>query len=215
MSSITPDTLLSQLKWRYATKAFDSTKKIDQETWSAIEDSLVLTPSSFGLQPWHFFVIKSDQIRAELLPHSWGQEQVTQCSHFLVITSKTSMTEAEIDEFLTKTVEIRGGDLSALDGYRQMMVGFTERMDDHAKIAWAKMQCYIALGQAMETAALLGIDACPMEGIIPAEYDRILGLSEKGLTTTVACAFGYRCPDDKYASAPKVRFDKKDVLTTL
>jgi nitroreductase len=95
------------------------------------------------------------------------------------------------------------------------MVGFTNQMDDTAKIQWAKLQTYIALGQLMTSAALLGVDACPMEGIIPAEYDRILGLSEKGLTTSVACALGYRSGDDKYATAPKVRFEKSELLTTL
>ena len=88
-------------------------------------------------------------------------------------------------------------------------------MDDAAKLQWAKLQTYIALGQLMTSAAVLGVDACPMEGIAPAEYDRILGLEEKGLTTSVACALGYRSSDDKYATALKVRFDESDVLTLL
>ena len=125
------------------------------------------------------------------------------------------MNEAEIDAFLARTVEIRGGEIDQLNPYREMMIGFTKNMDETAQIQWAKLQTYIALGQLMSTAAVLGIDACPMEGIVPAEYDRILGLREKGLTTSVACALGYRCPDDKYATAPKVRFDESEVLTTL
>jgi nitroreductase len=125
------------------------------------------------------------------------------------------MTETEIDSFLARTIEIRGGKIDRLNPYRDMMVGFTKNMDDAAKLQWAKLQTYIALGQLMTSAAVLGVDACPMEGIAPAEYDRILGLEEKGLTTSVACALGYRSSDDKYATALKVRFDESDVLTLL
>jgi nitroreductase len=125
------------------------------------------------------------------------------------------MTETEIDLFLTRTIEIRGGKIDQLNPYRDMMVGFTKNMDDAAMLQWAKLQTYIALGQLMTTAAMLGIDACPMEGINPAEYDRILGLEEKGLTTSVACALGYRCSEDKYADAPKVRFNESEILTVI
>lgn len=213
MSLISPDHLLTQLQWRYATKQFDASKKIPQDTWEKIEDSLVLTPSSFGLQPWHFIVVQNDELRQELLPHSWGQAQVTDCSHFVVLAAKTAMTEEEIDFFLERTTKIRGGEITTLNPYRDMMVGFTSQMDDASKLQWAKLQTYIALGQLMTSAAVLGIDACPMEGIIPAQYDKLLGLTEKGFTTSVACALGYRSEEDKYAGAPKVRFDKSELLT--
>ena len=215
MSKTSPQDLIDQLQWRYATKKFDVSKTIQNKVWSAIASSLVLTPSSFGLQPWHFVAIRDQKIKEELLAHSWGQAQVTDCSHFVVLTAKTSMTEAEIDSFLARTIEIRGGKIDQLNPYRDMMVGFTKNMDEAAKLQWAKLQTYIALGQLMTTAALLGVDACPMEGIAPTEYDRILGLEKKGLTTSVACALGYRCSEDKYANAPKVRFDESDILTLL
>jgi len=215
MSTISPDQLLSQLQWRYATKQFDPSQKIPQDTWETLEDSLILTPSSFGLQPWHFFVVQNDELRQKLLPHSWGQKQVTDCSHFVVLAAKTNMTEAEIDFFLERTTQIRGGEIEALNPYRDMMVGFTKQMDEASKLQWAKLQTYIALGQLMTSAAVLGIDACPMEGIVPAEYDQLLGLSDQGLTTSVACALGYRADSDKYAHAEKVRFEKSELLTLL
>ena len=215
MSELSPQDLLDQLNWRYATKKFDASRIIPEDTWNAIASSLVLTPSSFGLQPWHFFVVQNPKLKEELLPHSWGQMQVTDCSHFVILAAKTSMTEAEIASFLARTIEIRGGQIDQLNPYRDIMIGFTKSMDEAAKLQWAKLQTYIALGQLMSTAAVLGIDACPMEGIVPAEYDKILGLEEKGLTTSVACALGYRCPDDKYATAPKVRFEESEMLTFL
>lgn len=213
MNKLSPHDLLTRLQWRYATKVFDPNRRIPDETVTALEDSLVLTPSSFGLQPWHFLMIEDAQTRADLLPHSWNQKQVVDCSHFVVLAARTSINEEEIDAFLHRQVAVRGGDLESLAGYRDIMVGFTSGMDDAARLQWAKLQTYIALGQLMTSAAVLGIDACPMEGINPVEYDRLLGLPEKGLTTSVACALGYRSADDKYAEAPKVRFEKSGLLT--
>jgi len=207
--------LLTQLQWRYATKQFDSAKKIPTDTWEAIEESLVLTPSSFGLQPWHFIVVESLNLKEELLPHSWNQTQVTECSHFVVLAAKCRTDDEQIDAWIDRMVEVRGGERDSLTGYRDMMAGFLQRMDPAEQQQWARLQTYIALGQLMTTASILNIDACPMEGFLPAEYDRILKLPEKGLTASVACALGYRAETDKYAVAPKVRFPKEDLLTLL
>jgi nitroreductase len=88
-----------------------------------------------------------------------------------------------------------------------MIAGFAETMSREARHAWNTRQVYIALGQLMTAAAVLGIDTCPMEGISAAAYDRILGLENSGYATAVACALGYRSADDKYAAAPKARFE--------
>jgi len=214
MSEISPSNLLEQLQWRYATKAFDPSQIISDEQIAAIEQSLVLTPSSFGLQPWHFLVISSQEIRQQLLPNSWNQRQVVDCSHFVVLAAKTSMTEADIDRFLERQIAVRGGSMQELSAYRDMMLGFTSSMDAGKLLQWAKLQTYIALGQLMTSAALLGIDGCPMEGIDPVAYDKILDLPSKGLTTSVACALGYRSEEDAYAAAAKVRFEKSELITT-
>jgi len=215
MENLSPDLFLDSLRWRYATKAFDPQQTIPEKTWSAIEDSLVLTPSSFGLQPWHFLVITNDEIKAELLPHSWNQTQVTECSHYVVLAAKTQIGEAEIQEWVDRITEIRGDSPASLNGYREMMSGFMTQMNADEIRNWARLQTYIALGQLMTTAAALGIDACPMEGFVPPEYDRILDLPAKGLTASVACALGYRDKDDKYADLAKVRFEKKALVSRL
>lgn len=212
MEKITPTALLDSLNWRYATKVFDSGQKIPNATWNAIEDSLILTPSSFGLQPWRFEVITESDLKTQLLPHSWNQPQTIDCSHLVVFAAHVSPGLEEIDAFLKHAAEKRNVELSSLDGYRQMMNGFIEKMDDAELLAWAKNQTYIALGQLMTSAAVLRIDACPMEGIIQKEYDSILGLREKGFTTTVACAMGYRSTEDKHAELAKVRFQKEELL---
>lgn len=207
-----PSDLIDSLQWRYATKVFEANKTISDDLWSAIEDSLVLTPSSFGLQPWKFLVVTDNEIKKQLLPHSWNQQQVVDCSHLVVFAAQAPVTAKELDAFIDKTHEVRGGDKSDLQFYRDMMGGFVSNMSDEQLLTWAKNQAYIALGQLMTSAAVLKIDACPMEGIIPAEYDKILGLEGSGYYTTVACPMGYRSEGDKYAELPKVRFNKEQVI---
>jgi nitroreductase len=205
--------LVQQLSWRYAVKKFDPTKKISATDWEALEKSLVLTPSSYGLQPWKFLVVQTPEMRRKLTPASWNQTQVEDCSHFVVLASKTSLDEAYIENFIKETCKVRGIPVETLAGYKKMMVGDLltgprSRMIEQ----WAALQVYIALGNLMTSAALLGIDTCPMEGIQPLEYDKILGLENSGYLTRVACAVGYRSLDDKYAKAAKVRFDRDSVI---
>jgi len=209
--------LLKALEWRYATKAFDPTKKIPADTWQSLERALVLTPTSYGLQPYQFLVVSDPAKRTELLPHSWGQKQVVDASHFVVFAAKTKMTEADVNKLIERTVEIRKLPApEALGTYRFMMLGDVVN-GPRGKIAheWATRQTYIALGNLMTCAAVLGIDACPMEGLVPAEYDKILNLNGSGYATVVACALGYRSADDKYAKLAKVRYDTKDIVRQI
>jgi len=215
MEVISPENLLKSLQWRYATKAFDSERQIPESIWSSLEDSLILTPSSFGLQPWHFFVITNPEIKAELLPYSWNQAQVTECSHFVVLAAQKNVGDVEISQLMDRTSTLRKVETATLDGYRQMMSGFMAQMNPEELLNWAKLQTYIALGQLMTSASVLGVDACPMEGFVSAEYDRILGLEEKGLSASVACALGYRSTADKYAELPKVRYEKSELISRL
>jgi nitroreductase len=213
MKTIAPDELLNQLNWRYATKQFDSQRKISPETWAALEASLVLTPSSFGLQPWKFLIVTDPEVRKQLVPASWGQRQVADASHLVVFAVKRNFGEADIDAYLNRITAVRGATRDSLGGYREVMVGnlITNRTDVGRK-NWATNQAYIALGNFLTSAALLGIDACPLEGIELAKYDEILGLEKQGLSAVVAAAAGYRALTDKYAAAKKVRFERSDVL---
>jgi nitroreductase len=214
--TISEPQLLQALKWRYATKAFDPNRKIPIATWETLQEALALSASSFGLQPYRFVVVKDPGTRARLLPHAWNQQQVVDASHFVVFAARTTMTEVEIDRFLDRIVEVRGGSREALAGYRQMMTGSLLGDDARARIPhWTARQAYIALGNLLTSAALLGVDACPMEGFAPAEFDKILGLPAQGYAAVVCCALGYRRADDKYASAPKVRFVAKELIQTI
>jgi nitroreductase len=208
--------LLSALEWRYATKRFDASKKLSTEVWNALERALVLTPTSFGLQPYRFFVLTDFGKRAELLAHSWNQPQVVDCSHYVVLAARTKMTEADIDNWIQRIAHVRQVSAEKLAAYRGMMVGDVIH-GSRGKISheWAIRQVYIALGNLMTSAAVIGVDTCPMEGIVPTEYDRVLGLTDSGYATAVACAVGYRADNDKYAALPKARFDAAELVRKI
>lgn len=209
--ALEPATLLQQLHGRYATKKFDPSQKISPQDWSALEQALVLSPSSFGLQPWKFIVINTPAIREKLMAASWGQRQVVDASHLVIFALKKNMGEADVKKLIARTAEAHGVSVESLEQYRQMMVG--SLAGKKAGIdEWSARQVYIALGNLLTSAAMLGIDACPMEGFDPAQHDQILGLGAKGYSAVVMAAIGYRAADDKYAVAPKVRYQAEEVI---
>ena len=212
-TTFSPQEVLKQLQWRYATKEFDSGKKIPEDVWKVLEQSLVLAPSSFGVQPWKFFVIRNPEIRHQLVEHSWGQKQVEEASHLVVLTIKEDVNSEDVDTYLQRMSEVRNTPVEKLQGLGNMVKGFLKEppypLD---KDAWSTRQVYIALAFFMFTAAMLEIDTCPMEGFVPAKYDEVLGLKDKGYHTVVVCAAGYRLPSDKYANMAKVRFETEDVV---
>ena len=213
MNQIKGEQLLTQLNWRYATKQFDPARKISPEDWAVLENALILSPSSYGLQPWKFIVITDQKMREKLFPATWRQDQVLDCSHFIVFAVNTKMTEEHIDRHLARTVEVRGGTVEALKRYRAVMVGdvVTGARGPIAQ-QWATHQAYLVLGNFITSAALVGIDTCPMEGFQPDEYDRILDLAPKGLASVVCCAAGYRSAKDKSAMKKKVRYPREQVI---
>jgi nitroreductase len=216
MSNLTNRQLLEALNWRYATKIFDATRKIPSDVWKTLEQSLVLTPTSYGLQPYQFLVVQHAAKRAELLPHSWGQKQVVDCSHFVVFTARKEMTEADVDKLIKRTTDLRKLPADSLNAYRGMMMGdVVKGPRGKAAHEWAARQTYIALGNLMTCAAVLGVDACPMEGLVPSEYDKVLNLDGTGYATVVACALGYRAAGDKNASLAKVRYATTELVRTI
>lgn len=211
MNTTSPSSVIDALKWRYAVKKFDATKKIPAATWAALEEATVLAPSSYGLQPWRFFVVDDPAIRAQLRPVSWNQSQITDASHLLVFARRATMTVADVDAYVNRIVAVRGGDPAALADYRKMMVGHVTNPALDVT-AWATKQAYIALGVFLAAAAMMGVDTCPMEGFVPAEYDRILKLPEQGFHATVVATAGYRAADDMFAGFKKVRWPMNEAV---
>lgn len=202
-----------QLSWRYATKRFDPTKKISEKDWHTLEESLRLAPSSFGLQPWKFIVVKNPEVRKQLQPLSWNQPQLVEASHLVVIAAKKEVTHTDVDGFLSSISETRGVPVAALQEYGGMMKGFLDALAQQGTCEhWSTRQAYLALGMLLSTAAVLKIDACPLEGINPVAYDEVLNLNQSGYSTKVACALGYRSAEDASASYTKVRYDRAKVM---
>jgi len=203
--------LIRQLEWRYATKKFDPSRKIDPRDWRTLEEALVLTPSSYGLQPWKFYVVNDPAIRAQLKGAAWGQSQITDASHLVVFTVKKDLGSADVDRLVHRVAAVRNVPHAALEGYRKMMVSAVSRPPEQVH-AWAAKQAYIALGNFLTSAALLGIDACPMEGFEAAKFDEILGLDQQGYASVVIATAGYRAADDATARLAKVRFPHDELI---
>lgn len=213
MTPADPSTLLAALHWRYATKKFDPQRKIPPATWQALEETLVLAPSSIGLQPWRFFVITDAELRRKLLPASHHQSQVVDCSHFVIFAVRRNLGADHVARHIDRMAEVRGVPAESLARFAEMARRNLDEARAEGRLdVWQTHQVYIALGSFMTAAALLGVDTCPMEGFEPPEVDEILGLAGSGHTSVVACAAGYRAADDKYATTKKVRFPADEVI---
>jgi len=216
MNQATPRQLLDALQWRYATQVFDADRKIPADAWAVLAQALVLTPTSYGLQPYRFLIVQDAVVRAALLAHSYGNKQIADCSHFVVFLARTELGEADVDRLVRRVSQVRGVPVAALERFRNSMLRDLVH-GPRAKIAheWATRQAYIALGNLMTAAAVIGVDACPMEGLVPDEYDKILKLEGSGYKTVVALALGYRAANDKYAGLAKVRYDTGDLVKVI
>jgi len=210
---LTPEQILQTLQWRYATKKFIPDKKIPDNVWHALEQSLVLAPSSFGLQPWKFFVIRNADLRQQLVEHSFGQTQVADASHLVVLAIKTGMGADDVPPYIDRLKEVRDLPEEKLEGMANMIEGYLKEPPFPLEPdKWSAKQVYLALGFFLYSAALLGIDTCPMEGFVPSKYDEILGLTEKGYSAVVLCTAGYRSQEDGTADMDKVRYETEKVV---
>lgn len=211
---IQPDELSASLSWRYAVKDFAPDRIIPEPQWSALERALLFSPSSYGLQPWRFIVVQDRGTRQRLFESSMGQSKVIHCSHLVVFAARTDITELDVSRWVSRIAEVRQDNESTLVNIHSAISADLITGPRHAIAAeWAKRQVYLSLGVFLASAALLGIDTCPMEGFDPHGYDEILGLRAIGYTATVVAAAGYRHHDDPATDVPKVRFPTSDVLT--
>jgi nitroreductase len=189
-------------------------RQIPDDTWAALEQALVLSPSTFGLQPWKFVVVRDRAARERLSAASHGQTQPIECSHFVVFAVRKGLASTDVDHYVERISKVRSVPVERLEGYANVIKHSAERAREAGTLdGWMGRQVYIALGGFMTAAALLGVDACPMEGIDAAKFDEILGLPAKGFGALCACATGYRSHDDKMATLPKVRFEAKEVVS--
>ncbi|MEM9001427.1 MAG: NAD(P)H-dependent oxidoreductase [Bacteroidota bacterium] len=209
------DTIIASRNWRYATKKFDPNKKVEGQDLDVLLEATRLSASSYGLQPYHVFVISNKELQKKLRPFSWNQAQITEASHLIVFANKVRFDGALVDNYLENVSETRSIPHDGLKDYGDFMKSKLLSLTDTDKGIWTAKQVYLALGNLLNAAAELRIDTCPIEGFEPEKYNEILGLDEKGLNATVAVALGYRSEDDVTQHYKKVRYSKEELFTHL
>lgn len=204
--------IMNALHHRYATKQFDTTKTISPEDLEVLVESMRLAPSSFGLQWWGFVIVSNPELKEKMTAHAWNQQQITQAPYVIVLCRRTDVDSDYIHSYIESVSSTRNVSLEQLAWYKAAINGAVQNQDEHTKWHWLHHQVYIALGFLLETAALLWIDACPMEGFDRAAFDDILGLKEHHLHSCVVAAIGYRSADDMQSGFTKVRWAKENVV---
>ena len=203
---------LSNLNWRYATKKFDSSRKVTDTDLDTLLEAIRLTPTSFGMQPYHFYVVSSQEVKDKIQAAAWNQPQIWTASHVIVFAARSDLPENK-EEFFTL---LSGGNPEVrahLKGYEDMVAGFVASKADPADaLAWSARQAYIAQGFAMAALAELEIDSCPMEGFDPVAVGQILGLPDSQ-KAVVMLPIGYRAVDE--SPRPKARFTKESLFTEV
>ncbi len=208
-------TFLENQNWRYATKKFDASKKISNADLETLKTAIQLSSSSYGLQLYTVFIVENAEIREKLKPASWGQSQITDASHLLVFANNTTIEDAHIDEYLANATTTRNLPADALKGYGDFMKGAIRAKSDDDKKNWTAKQTYLAMGNLLNAAAELKIDACPMEGFDPAQYNEILGLNALNLNAALVATIGYRASDDATQNNAKVRKPIEKLFKTI
>jgi nitroreductase len=206
---------IESLKWRYATKKFDSNRTISEKDLELLLEATRLSASSFGLQPYHVLIVRDQEVRSQLKSVSWGQSQITDASHLMVFANKKSFGAELIDNYLKEVSETREIPMEGLQGYGDFMKSKLVPLPDAQKESWTAKQTYLAVGNLLSAAGALEIDTCPIEGFEPERYDALLGLSEKGLTAAVVVALGYRSEEDETQHFKKVRQSKEALFTHI
>lgn len=203
--------IIKSLNWRYATKTFDSNKKVSESDINTILESARLTPSSYGLEAWKFLVVTNPNTKIELRKASYDQTKVTDASHIIVLTRRTDLANL-IPELISRLSKNQNKDPKDFAGLQEMVQGTMSAHEKYKNLdSWLSAQTYIALGFMMETAALLEIDTCPMEGFDPNAVNNILGLNDKNLSVVSMLAVGYR-GDDAFSKNKKTRRSFEEVV---
>jgi len=185
---------IQHLEWRYAVKKFDSQRMLSNNQIEKIKQAFNLTATSYGLQPIKLVIVKNKKLQQELVP---------------------SVDANYIADYFKRVVEVRGTPEEILNPFKENLTSnFSDKSIAEIQ-EWSKNQAYLAMGNLLAICAMEKIDSCPMEGFEPREYDRILELSEKGLTSVLAMPIGYRAEDDAFSGFKKVRKDLNDSVIEI
>lgn len=212
METVTSENIIRLLNWRYATKSFDTSKKLNDVQLATLLNAIQLAPSSYGLQPYQIIVVSNQEVKETLKDAAYGQPQLAQASQVLVFARTKNYTIAHVDEYAANIIATRGVTAEEIKGYVDTMKGTVESQTQDELAVWNSKQAYLALGFLLESAALNGIDACPMEGFDAAKFDEILGLDAKNLASVVIATIGFRSTEDDTQHYKKVRKSQEDLF---
>lgn len=204
--------IIQKLNWRYATKKFDTTKKVSSNKLNVLKQAFNLTPLSYGLQTLKMVVVSDEDAKKKFVDLCYGQQQVAQASHILVICIQNNVDATDVDAYFDNIKAIRNTPEMILAKYRQEQKDYLASRTQEQIELWCKKQAYIALGNLMTVCAVEQIDACPMEGFMPLKVDELLELDRHNLKSVLLLPIGYRANDDMFAGFKKVR---KNILETV
>lgn len=193
------------LRWRYATKKFDSEKLLTAEKIEVLKRAFNLTATSYGLQPLKLLVVQNKELQQKLMEASYNQKQVGTASHVLVIGIEKEIGKSFIEKYFKYVKDIRNTPDDILNPFRDYLIGDFQKKPIEEIRTWATHQAYLVLGTLLTVCAVEEIDSCPMEGFEPEKYDEILGLDKFNLQSVLALPVGYRAEDDFFADLKKVR----------
>lgn len=206
---------IENAKWRYATKKFDTTKKVSIQDLETLKNAMSLTATSYGLEPYKILIIENQDIKNKLVAASWGQQIVADASHLIVFANILDFGSAQMNDYFKNLTETRNVPMEAVQGYSDFMQSSINSLPLEKRNYWTAKQTYLAMNNLLNACAELKIDATPMEGIVPAQYNEILGLDELGLNAVLATPIGYRHTDDATQYYAKVRKSVPDLFITI
>ncbi len=209
------------VRTRHTCKAYDPQRPLSEEQLQQLQEILRFSPSSVNSQPWHFFLISSDEGKDKLIPTltEHNMEKVRQAPLTVVIATKIELDDAHLQALLEQETQDGrfGGNEEArkgADGARRYYVGLNSTSPQKQQ-EWMARQAYISLGFLLMGAATLGLDATPIEGFFPEKLDAALGLGALGLKSVVVASIGYRSEQDFNASLNKSRLPAEQLITRL
>jgi len=207
--------IIKQLQWRYATKKFDENKKLSQEKLNTLKEAFDLTATSYGLQPVKMVVVSNTKMIKQLVPMSYNQPQIGNASHILVLCTETTVDTAFIKNYFNLVEKTRNTPRDVLSSFEEFLIDDFSKKTQEEKDAWGANQTYLIMGNLLTVCAVEGIDACPIEGFVPSQYDEFLKLSEKGLKSVLVLAVGHRSKDDMFSEMKKVRRGVEEMVIEI
>ena len=199
------------MAFRHACKRFDSAKTIPEAQFDALLETIRLSPSSFGMEPWRVLVVRTPGLREALKPLCWNQNQITEASELLIFTTDNDAVRGNT-EYVKQMFARRGLDAAMTAAYLKRYADYLAPLEADARLLenWTAKQCYIAAANLMTHAAAMGIDSCPIEGFEKAKVETCLQLPQ-GRHVALIVALGYRVDSQPERS----RLDQDAIVTYL